>query len=481
MMGKPNKVEPKLFYHGLSLERRIGQDHPLRKVKKLIDFTFVRKEVECLYGKNGNESADPAVVMKLMFLLFYEDIKSERSLASQLPLRLDWLWFCDYDIDDVTPNHSVISKARSRWGIDVFTRFFKNVLEQCIEAGLADGHIIHIDSSTVNANADKDKLRPKLELLGRQFYQELDSRTDKGPGPSADKPGTRITEVDPDARLLTKNGKTVLGYKDHRVIDDTAGIITATITTAANIHDDKVLAKSVERHITNTGVKPDKAVADKGYGFVENYSFLHGKDILPCIPHKDFSINPKSKISKSEFVYDSRNDWYICPAGQKLYRYDHHRPYQNNSYRYRAKQDVCRQCRFVDKCVYSNKTKGRQISRNIGYEYIEWADKCLSKSERHRLLGRRQYKAEGSFADAANNHRHKRARWRGIVKMQIQNLMIATIQNLRKLLGFLVFGDSFENRQRVVFAVSGVVFALICLRIGRMTAKACKYHVLRKI
>lgn len=440
MMGKPNKVEPKLFYHGLSLERRIGQDHPLRKVKKFIDFTFVRKEVECLYGKNGNESVDPAVVLKLMFLLFYEDIKSERALASQLPLRLDWLWFCDYDIDDETPNHSVISKARSRWGIDVFTRFFEKVLGQCIEAGLVDGRTIHVDSGAINANASKEGLRPKLELLGRQLYQKLEGQADKTEL-NSDKPGTKITGVDPDARLFTKNGETILGYKDHRVIDDTAGIITATVTTAANIHDDKVLAKAIEQHITNTAIKPNKAVADKGYGFVENYSYLHSKDILPCIPHKDFSINPKNKISKSEFVYDAHNDCYICPAGQKLYRYDHHRPYQNNSYRYRAKQDVCLQCRFVDKCVCSKKTKGRQISRNIGYEYIEWADKCLSKYERRRLLSRRKYKAEGSFADAANNHRHKRARWRGIVKMRIQNLLIATIQNLRKLLSFIGFSN----------------------------------------
>jgi transposase len=467
MMGKPNTIEPKLFYHGLSLDRRIGQDHPLRKVKKLIDFTFVRKEVECLYGKNGNESVDPAVVLKLIFLLFYEDIKSERALAFQLPLRLDWLWFCDYDIDDVTPNHSVISKARSRWGIDVFTRFFENVLGQCIEAGLIDGRTIHVDSGVINANAGKDGLRPKLELLGRQLYQKLEGQEDKQAESNSDKPGTLITEVDPDARLFTKNGKTTLGYKDHRVIDDAVGIITATVTTAANIHDDKVFTKAVQEHIANTGIKPDKAVADKGYGFVENYSWLHSEGILPCIPHRDFSINPKSKISKSEFAYDSRNDWYICPAGQKLYRYDHQRPYQNNSYRYRAKDDVCRQCRFLDKCVCS-KTKGRQISRNICAEYIEWADECLSKYERRRLLGRRKYKAEGSFADAANNHHHKRARWRGIVKMRIQNLMIAAVQNLRKLLGFLGCGGVFGKMQRALSADSILIFVRICLRAGRM-------------
>ena len=193
MMGKPNKVEPKLFYHGLSLDRRIPQDHPLRKVKKFIDFTFVRADVEGLYGKNGNESIDPAIILKLIFLLFYENVKSERALASQLPLRLDWLWFCDYDIDDATPNHSVISKARSRWGVDVFAGFFENILSQCIEAGLVDGRIIHVDSSTIDANADKSKLRPKLELLGKQLYQKLDGQTNEQPKLNPDKPGTKAT------------------------------------------------------------------------------------------------------------------------------------------------------------------------------------------------------------------------------------------------------------------------------------------------
>jgi len=467
MMGRPNRVEPKLFYHGLSLDRRIPQDHPLRKVKKFIDFTFVRTKVQGLYGKNGNESIDPAVVLKLIFLLFYENIKSERALASQLPLRLDWLWFCDYDIDDVAPNHSVISKARSRWGVDVFTSFFENVLNQCIEADLVDGQTIHIDSSTIDANADKTRLRPQLKLLGQQFYQKLDEQTDKQPELNADKPGTKVTDVDPDARLFTKNGKTTLGYKDHRVIDDSYGIITATVTTAANIHDDKVFAEAIEEHTENTGIKPDKAVADKGYGYIENYRYLYDKDILSCIPHKDFNVNKTGKISKSEFVYNHHNDCYICPEGQQLHRYDRHWPYQNNSYRYRAKRDICRRCRFFAKCV-SSKAFGRQITRNMDAKYLDWADKCLSKYERHRLLGRRKYRAEGSFADAANNHGYKRARWRGMAKMQIQNLMIATIQNLRKLLCSLCHGSRSGALQRVLSADFSLIFTRICLRIGRL-------------
>ena len=94
MMGKVQKSQPKLFYTDFSLDRRVGSDHPLRNIKRLIDFTFVRSEVAELYGVVGNASVDPAVIMKLVFLLFYENVKSERALMDQLPLRLDWLWFC---------------------------------------------------------------------------------------------------------------------------------------------------------------------------------------------------------------------------------------------------------------------------------------------------------------------------------------------------------------------------------------------------
>ena len=165
MMGKLQNAEPKLFYHGIRLESRIPQGHPLRKIKQLIDFSFLRARVEHLYGKNGNISVDPAVILKLIFLLFYENVKSERALMEHLPLRLDWLWFCGYDLDDQTPDHSVISKARRRWGSDVFAEFFAAILQQCIDAGLVDGQTIHIDSSMISANASKDTIKPQLKLL----------------------------------------------------------------------------------------------------------------------------------------------------------------------------------------------------------------------------------------------------------------------------------------------------------------------------
>jgi IS5 family transposase len=428
MMGQPNQIESKLFYHGLSLERRMPQDHPLRKIKQLVDFSFIRSRVADLYGARGNKSVDPTVILKLMFLLFYENIKSERALTSQLPLRMDWLWFCDYDLDEQTPNHSVISKARRRWGQEVFTEFFENILNQCIEAGLVDGETIHVDSSMINANASTDSLRGQIRQVGQELYKKLDE------GYQPEPLVKRLPKTDPDARLGRKYGKNTLGYKDHRAVDDKYGIVTATKITPANVNDEKVLIDVIKEHRANTDIKVKTAAGDNAYGIGENYKYLYQQGITPCIGHKRNRSNCHPDFDLSKFIYYKQSDYYICPVGNKLERTQFKR--EQNAVIYKADRKLCRQCPHFEKCV-TGKTAGRQMSRNLNQSYYDWADRCLSPYQRKRLMARRRHKVEGSFADAANNHGFKRARWRGLEKVTIQNLMIAAIQNLRKLMNHI--------------------------------------------
>jgi transposase len=62
----------------------------------------------------------PEVILRMMLLLFLDDIRSERELMRIIPERLDYLWFLGYGLDDEIPDHSVLSKARKRWGQEVF-------------------------------------------------------------------------------------------------------------------------------------------------------------------------------------------------------------------------------------------------------------------------------------------------------------------------------------------------------------------------
>src|SRR3990172_12405219 len=146
MMGYQATPQGKLFYSNLSIDRRVRPDHPLRKIDQLIDFEFVYKEVADKYGSNGNISVPPPVILKLMLVLVFYNVRSERELMETIPMRLDWLWFLGYDIDSEVPNHSVLSKARARWGVEAFRSFFERVVWQCVEAGLVGGGKVFIRS-----------------------------------------------------------------------------------------------------------------------------------------------------------------------------------------------------------------------------------------------------------------------------------------------------------------------------------------------
>ena len=110
MMGRHAK-QIELWSEPVNLARRIPADHPLRKLKETVKLEFVREEVARSYGRKGNVSVDPVIVMKMLLLLFCDNVRSEREL-----MRIDYLWFLGYGLEDEIPNHSVLSKARSGAG-----------------------------------------------------------------------------------------------------------------------------------------------------------------------------------------------------------------------------------------------------------------------------------------------------------------------------------------------------------------------------
>jgi IS5 family transposase len=423
MMGKPQVVQPKLFYRQFNLAERVGARNPLRAILDAVDFTWIRQEVQGLYGRNGNESIDPTVALKLFFLLRFENVPSARLLMERLPERLDWLWFCGFDLDSPLPDHSVLSKARRRWGRGAFQKFFARVLGQCVQAGLVSGRVLHVDGSLISADASMDSLQPRLELVGQELYDELDRQD----GPF--EPG-QVSSTDPDARLRCKKNKLCLGYQEVRAVDDQCGVVTASVTTDAAADEGAQLLPAVEQHQKNVGWTPQTVVADKGFGTGENYHQLQQCQIQPCIPHTTRSPR-QGRVAQSAFAYDKERDCYVCPQGQRLIYSGYVR--SKKAYTYKASRKACAACPLASQCAGQ---RGRVLYRHKHQESIQWADTRWSRQHRRRLMTRRMHVMEGSFADAATHHGYKRARWRGLLAMTVQNLLVATLQNIRKLVRY---------------------------------------------
>jgi len=438
MMGQ-QKSEAQLFNYAVNLEKRVRSNHPLRKVKAAIDFGFVREEVAHCYGKNGNESVAPEVILKMMFLLFFDDIKSERELMEVIGERLDYLWFLDYELDEKIPDHSVLSKARARWGKEVFESLFVRTVAQCVEAGLVDGSKLHVDASLIDADAAKESVikgAPPLIAALKQAYQATESKLEETSTPENYQAvnDRMMSQSDPDAAMVRKgSGDSRPRYQHHRAIDDAKGVITAIETTPGSIAENKKLMGLIDQHEKNTRCQVQTVVADHKYGTSQNYVACQARGItthMGDVASKAHNGRDQGIFGDEAFTYDPVRDIYRCPAGQILKPRRVH--LIRRTLEYKAPAAVCAACVLRPQCTRSS--HGRTVQRHEKQAVLDVARAQAHSAAARRNRKRRQHLVECSFADAANNHHFKRARWRRLWRQQTQDYLIASIQNVRILL-----------------------------------------------
>ena len=431
----------------VELARRIPAEHPLRRMDRVLRLDFVRFEVAGKHGTRGNVPVDPAIIMRLMLLLFLDDVRSERELMRVLPLRIDYLWFLGYGLDDEVPDHSVLSKARARWGTAVFESLFSRVVAQCFEAGLISGDKVHVDSSLVRADASHNSVVKRIvevQMGKLEGEPAQDAPAAPTPEPATDARttarekqapanDTHQSKTDPDSTLVRhKGGKPAPSYKVHRVVDDKAGVITAVKTTHGTINEGNELMAMIAQHEKHTGGRVQTAVGDSCYGDTASFVALAQAGINAHVADlRSRQRNPHSEgIYPAEaFRYDSRHDVFHCPGGEQLKR--HHFHQRRNHWEYRPARGVCAACPLREQCTRDK--SGRTLKR---HEHQELLDRARAQSHREAARAdrkRRQWLGEMSFARGAKLHGMKRARWRRVWRQSIQDWLIAAVQNLKML------------------------------------------------
>jgi transposase len=436
MMGQQPPPQEKLFYTGITLDKRVRRNHPLRNIDEVIDFEFIYNEVKDNYGSNGNVSVPPPIILKLMLLLVFYNVRSERELMDTLPERLDWLWFLGYDLDTDMPNHSVLSKARKKWGVETFKKFFEMVVWQCVEAGLVDGSKIFIDSSLVDADASNKSVvdTESLKRYLNKSYQELEKRLDIEEDPRKESKNYRkmnnryISTTDPDASIV-RVGKTKLRYHTHRAVDPAAEVITATEVTTGDVNEAHRMNSLMESHHENTETEAKTVVADSKYGTIKNYLACHDRGVkahIPDLKKKQQKSGLRTGIySDNRFLYDKETDTYECPAGKRLKRRKVHKPRQ--SVEYAASKEECGKCELRQQCTKSK--TGRTVKRHLRQEELDYMRVLAGSAESKRDITTRHHLMERSFA-RSKRYGYKRARWRRLWRVQIQEYIIAAIQNI---------------------------------------------------
>src|SRR6266704_2771022 len=141
MMGDSNP-QPSMFYT-LSLETFVPQDHPLRRIRPLIDSEAVRRECRHLYSPIGRPSIPPEQLFLALVGGYLLGVTSERKLVMELQCNMALRWFVGLNLDQDAWDASTFSQnRRRRFDKDgTLERLFDDTIKRAMAAGLVSRHV----------------------------------------------------------------------------------------------------------------------------------------------------------------------------------------------------------------------------------------------------------------------------------------------------------------------------------------------------
>jgi transposase len=487
MLGppKPRRLDEPI---AVSLEGLIPADNFYRHLEAKMDLGFVREWARELYADKGRPSIDPVVFFRLQLIMFFEGIRSERKLIETASLHLAQRWYLGYGLDEDLPDHSSLTRIRQRLGIRLFERFFERVVDLCQEAGLVWGRELFVDATKVRADADADSLVPRFYHEAKTHVTDLfaddaaATAAEAEPGapadelpagivrlphePTADGPPVvadppwrlleerrldphrkaawgyqrvsawRVSPTDPDATPMQTKTGTVLGYHDHYVVDGgKARIILAALVTPADVMENVPMRDLLWRVCFRRKLWPHQVTGDTTYGTVENIVAVEDAGIRAYVPLPDFDARTPL-FGKGEFAYDARADVYRCPGDETL-RFCTHK-FTDRVRVYQAPAATCNACALKARCTDS--TIGRQVKRSFDEAYLDRVRGYHATEPYAKAMRKRQVWVEPLFAEAKDWHGLRRFRLRGLENVNMEGLLVAAGQNLKRFLAATGWG-----------------------------------------
>lgn len=438
--------EEKLFYT-FSLSDRIPENNFYRRLKSILDLSFIRKYTIHYYGKEGQSSIDPVVFFKLMLIGYMENIASDRKIVEQASMRMDMLYFLNYNIDEPLPWHSTLSRTRKLYGEELFLKVFNHILELCVHAGMVDGKIQAIDSALVKANASMHSLR-NVKLASQKYYKQLNDAEEQesqdvhscaypaaSHDPRRQSNNIHVSRTDPDAKLSTKHGRPItLNYLAQISVDVSSHIICGALGIYANIKDSRCLPYILRQTIENLSrneIEIKKVLADTNYSSGESLKYLENNGIVGYIP-----CTNNYKPTREGFVYNAENDYYVCRMNKKIiFRYIHKAGNSQKEARiYRSSVEDCKECPLRNQCIKSKSQNAKELSTTVDRPYYDRAYERVHSSIGRKMKKLRSSTVEPVLGTLLDYRAMRRVRTRGIGLANKHVVLAAMAYNLKKLM-----------------------------------------------
>ena len=409
---RPPRLQPvkrnQLLWHAVDVEKLVGPDHLVRAIWELVgqlDLKAYTAEVGSVEGVAGRPAYDPRLLISLWIYAYSQKVGWAREVARRCEYDPAFQWLTGMEVvnyhtlaDFRVQYEKALDELFAQW-LGVLSSEGLISLEQVVHDGTkvkasASGKSFHREKtlrahleaarervremgdpqqeeSSQRAAARQRAAREKVERL-EQALEEM-AKVQAAPEAHAEPSQRRVSETDPEARLMKQSDGGCAPSHNVQISTDTAHsiIVGASVTQAAS--DQHELVPAMEEVERQTGQPPEHLVVDEGYTTRENIlaAAEKGVDLMGSTmePNAQASARRLEKrgvdpaFYPDQFHYDATTNTYTCPAGKPLpYQTTKHDRLGVERHVYKARATDCRACAFHEKCFPG--PRGRTLIRS---------------------------------------------------------------------------------------------------------------------
>ena len=315
MRGEDNKQSGMFSYVGL--ERRVPEDHPLRRIRELVDRALERMEgeLEGMYSAIGRPSIAPERLLRALLLQVLYSVRSERQLMEQMGYNLLFRWFVGLEMDDEVWSVTVFTKNRERLIQGAASQHLLGaVLQEAGQRKLLSEEHFTVDGTLLQAWAAARSFQPKDDP--------------PKPGQGSGGRGEVLlrdkveSSTDPEARLYrkSKTDKSLPSYLGHALMENRNGLVVAAqVSLASGDAERKAAVEMLDRVMASPQQRKKRhgvtLGADTGYQEQEFVEALRQRKVAPHIAEYEDgnlgknSLTAKEKADQRRRISQNKRRW----------------------------------------------------------------------------------------------------------------------------------------------------------------------------
>jgi len=476
---------------GFSLDDMVDSNAKCRFIVNIVSKLDLTR-LYSRYSEVGTNANDPSAMLATWFLGYCESITETRKLEDRCKRDTHFM----YTSCNLQPDHTTLSRFRKN-NLDLIPDYFIQIIHLAQKTGISDFKHITIDGTKIQAASSPlkskntegidrylaavrkniaeymeqcdqidqlDEKQPseeissiynelqklkKLEQTLIERKNELEQR--KQQIKKENQKTHQINIIEPDAfNMRHANGKQTLpAYNAQASVDEHAELIVAADVVQDRTDYDQFSAQhqAIEEDL---GDDPErKYTADSGYHNIDQLEYIDKKQLDaiindPCpearsinkeTPNVKELQTSKRQLIRSDFVYNSEENHYICPTGQSL-PFSHSSKNRNRT-KWNYKSKNCDSCFLRVQCLAANNKSGiRMIIRDHNEILAEQMAAKLQTEQAKQRLFIRKTTVEPVFGNIKANLGYRRFSLMGLENVKNEFKLMAIAHNINKLYKF---------------------------------------------